>query len=104
MTIPFRPLGIITEVVEQMGLDVTYAYEDLAFISHNAFLLRMGDKGKDVHLYFNEASDAAERSTITEQLTQFASARDLTIINSGTYIMKPRPDDQLDIHFTETLS
>ena len=104
MTVPFRPLGIITEVVEQMGLDVTYAYEDLAFISHNAFLLRMGDLGKDVHLYFNEESDAAERSTITEQLTQLASARDLTIINSGTYGMKSRPDDQLDIHFIENPS
>lgn len=101
MTIPLRPLGIITEMIEQMGLEVTYAFEDLAFISHNAFLLRMGDPGEIVHLYFNEESQADKREIVYEQLTNLAAERALKIINSGTYTMKPREDEQLDIHFQE---
>jgi hypothetical protein len=95
---------MIIEVVEAMGLEVTYAYEDLVFISYNAFLLRMGRQGERVHLYFNEESDPAGRPKITEQLTEAASSRSLEIVNSGTYTMNPRPDKHLDIHFNETIS
>ena len=102
MTVPFRPLGIITEVVEQMGLEVTYAFEDLVFISHNAFLLRMGEKGEIVHLYFNEESEADKRGPVQKQLTRLGDERGLTIINSGTYKMQAREaDEQLEIHFQE---
>lgn len=102
MTIPFRPLGIITAVIEQMQLEVTYAYEDLVFISHNAFLLRMGDTGPKVHLYFNTDSETDKREDIENQLTEYAAERGLTILNSGTYHIKPREDEQMDIHFYET--
>lgn len=99
--ISYRPLGIITEVVEKMGLDVTYAYEDLAFISHNAFLLRMGNQGELVHLYFNQESEADKRQQVQDQLTTLGDDYGLKIINSGTYIMKQREDEQVDIHFQE---
>lgn len=95
---------MIIEVVEAMDLEVTYVYEDLVFISHNAFLLRMGQQGERVHLYFNEESDPADRPKITAQLTEAASSHHLEILNSGTYTMNPRPDTQLDIHFNETIS
>ena len=57
MSVPYRPLGLIMEAVELMGLEVTHAYEDLVFISHNAFLLRMGSEGQQVYLYFNEGCE-----------------------------------------------
>ena len=102
MSIPYRPLGMIVEVIEQMDLDVTYAYEDLVFIEHNAFLLRMGEQGSQVYLYFNEESRPEDRDDITQHLTELAWRRGLHILNSGTYIMKSRQEDeQVDIHFTE---
>lgn len=51
MPLPYRPLGYIREVVNQLGLEVTYIYEDLVYIEHNAFLLQMGDRGKS-HIFF----------------------------------------------------
>ena len=101
MTVPYRPLGIITQIVEQMGLDVTYAFEDLLFISHNAFLLRMGDAGEDVFLYFNVESEESQRGDIQEQLVTLGLEHGIKFIYSGTYTMKPREDEQLDIHFDE---
>lgn len=84
-----------------MDLEVTYAYEDLVFISHNAFLLRMGEQGERVYLYFNEESDSADRPKITAQLAEAALAHGLKIQDSGTYTVKPRADEQLDIHFNK---
>lgn len=88
-------------MIEQMGLEVTYAYEDLVFISHNAFLLRMGDAGEKVHLYFNNESQTDQRGMIEEQLHKLACQRGLIIVNSGTYDLNPREDRQMDIHFYE---
>lgn len=102
MSIPYRPLGIITEVIEQMELNVTYAYDDLVFISHNAFLLRMGDVGESVHLYFNTESNVDKRGHIEQELMALTVSRGLNVINSGTYVMKPREDEEMDIHFYET--
>lgn len=104
MAIPYRPLGIITEVIEQMNLEVTYAYEDIVFISHNAFLLRMGQTGEKVHLYFNEESNIDDRDQIIEQIATLGAEYKLQIYDLGTYTIKPCEDEQLDIHFQENAS
>lgn len=104
MSLPYRPLGIITEVIEAMGLDVTYAYDDLVFIEHNAFLLRMGEQGEQVYLFFNEESAPDSRGEVKKQLAEHASPKGLQILSRGTYVMKPREDDQIDIHFNENTS
>ncbi len=101
MDVPYRPLGIIVGIIEQLGLEVTYAYEDLVFVSHNAFLLRMGEKGEQVHLYFNAESEEDQRDEVREQLTSLSAEHGVRILNSGTYSITPREDEQLDIHFNE---
>lgn len=42
MGVPYRPLGLVKEALEQIGIEVSYAYEDLVFIQHNHFLLQFG--------------------------------------------------------------
>ena len=101
MMIPYRPLGIIAEMIEQMDLEVTYAYDDLVFISHNAFLLRMGARGEQVYLYFNNESERDKRQDILDQLSTLAQDRGLSLLHHGTYVMTPRDDAQLKICFYE---
>ena len=102
MSIPYRPLGLITVAVEKMDLEVTHAYEDLVFISHNAFLLRMDETPEVVHMYFNEESEPELRPEMTKQFGNFAQTQGLCVLTSGTYKMTQRPDEQIDIHFSET--
>jgi len=104
MNVPYRPLGIIVGIIERLGLEVTYAYEDLVFISHNAFLLRMGAEGHLVHVYFNIDSETDKRPEMLQQLSAAATQEGLTVLESGTYAMEPREDEQLDIHFYEVKS
>ena len=99
MKIPFRPLGKVIEIVECMGLEVTYAYDDLVFVSHNAFLLQMDDTGESLFLFFNEESDISKRDEIAEQLTHHSAERSLNLYEQGTYVMKPNDNETLDVHF-----
>ncbi len=38
--IPLMKLGVIKEIVEATGMSLSYAYEDLVFLDHNALLLQ----------------------------------------------------------------
>lgn len=85
--VPFRPLGIIKTLMETLGFEVTHCYEDLVFIEHNAFLLRMEAKGEEVSLLFNTESDIDKRKEIEEQLSLAGKEHNLVITCKGTYQM-----------------
>lgn len=85
MDIPYRPLGLLRELVEVMGLQITHVFEDLLFIEHNAFLLQMGEEGADVRLWFNSQSLPAERPAIAATLTAAGMERGLRIDRRGTF-------------------
>lgn len=54
---PFSPLGILKMALKTIGHEGSHCYDDLVFIEHNAVLLRMGQKGEEVSLFFNTESD-----------------------------------------------
>lgn len=100
MTVPFRPIGYIREVVNAMGLEITHAYEDLVYIEHNAFLLQMGDSGEIVNLYFNTESLVEARDKIADQLSFEGQARQLKIIRKGLFSMRQKSDgENIEIQF-----
>ena len=57
-----KPLGRLKELVESAGMEVSYAYEDLVFLDHNAFLLQFNDDGRTVFLHTNSEADAEKIS------------------------------------------
>jgi hypothetical protein len=85
--IPFRPLGILKTLIESLGFEVTHCYEDLIFMEHNAFLLRMEDRGEAVSLLFNTESDLDKRDEIADLLATAGKAHNLVISRAGTYRM-----------------
>lgn len=94
MAVPYRPLGHIREMINALGLEVTYIYDDLVYVEHNAFLLQMGESGEKIFLYFNTESDPAERDSITGQLEKAGQARELSIQRKGTFTMSQVPDEE----------
>ena len=100
MSVPYRPLGHIREVVASVGLEITYVYDDLVYIDHNAFLLQMGAQGERVNLYFNTESSPNERGTITRELQEAGQQRQLDILRKGTYAMSQKPGEEaIEIQF-----
>ena len=87
MSIPIRPLGIIKDMVEAFGLDISYVYDDLIFIDHNAFLLQMGEKGEDIGVWFNSDSKPDDRPAILSRLQLEGARRSLVVCLKGAYAM-----------------
>lgn len=99
MEIPHRPLGIVKELIEALGHEITYAYDDLVFIGHNDFLLRFGNENSAVDLFFNTECETAEADDIAARLLPEAGNYGLTINRKGTYTMEEAPDNNLTITF-----
>jgi len=100
--IPYRPLGIIKAFLESLGHQVTHCYEDLVFIEHNAFLLRMEEKGEDVGLFFNSESEPDKRAEITAALISNGKHFQLNIQRRTTYRLRANAEDEsLTLEFLE---
>ncbi|MGW8194848.1 MAG: hypothetical protein ACWGOX_11335 [Desulforhopalus sp.] len=99
--IPYRPLGLIKELLETLGFAVTHCYEDLIFMEHNAFLLQMGDKGEEVKVIFNVDCEVDKREEIGKQLSAAGKEFGLQIAVQGTYTISANEEDStLDIEFS----
>ncbi len=100
--IPFRPLGVLKSLLESLGHQVTHCYEDLVFLEHNAFLLRMDEKGEEVSLFFNRESEPDKRATIAEALINAGKLYLLIITHRGIYRLIPNTtDNTLSLEFLE---
>jgi hypothetical protein len=85
-------------MLDGIGFEITYAYDDLIFIEHNAFLLQMGRSGEDVRLYFHTDSSMEKRVDITNLLTECGRQYRFMVDRKGTYTVlqnKYREDFQL---------
>lgn len=101
-SVPYRPLGILKTLMESLGFEVSHCYEDLVFLAHNAFLLRMEDKGEEVSLLFNIDSDPDKRHEITELIASEGKKHHLVISSPGTYrISANETDDTINLEFHE---
>ncbi len=101
MAVPLKPLGIIKEMLDGIGLDITYAYEDLVFVEHNAFLLKMGKSGEDIRLYFNTDSSMEKRNDITNLLKECGRQYRFVVDRKGTYSIMQKDQNELQLHFFE---
>jgi hypothetical protein len=93
MTVPLRPLGLAKDLIEAVGLDVTYVYDDLIFIEHNAFLLQMEEKGENIGLWFNTESTPSNRPEITTQLKAAGKTLSLNVSLKGTFSITRQDDN-----------
>lgn len=98
--IPYRPLGIIKNITDSLGHEITHCYEDLIFMAHNAFLLRMEETPEDVSLFFNVDCEQDKREQLTQSFSETGKNFGLKIIPAGTYSLKPNEENNtIDIEF-----
>jgi hypothetical protein len=100
MTVPLKPLGIIKEMLDGIGLQITYAYDDLIFVEHTAFLLQMGESSKEVLLYFNTESANDKRNEITTLLQECGRQYRFQVNRKGTYsLVQNEEQKELQLQF-----
>lgn len=85
--IPFRPLGLIMNVIETCGLNVGHLYEDLIFTEENMILMRMEADPKLVSFYVNEDCESRVAKKLAEKLSLNALDEGLKFVRKGSYAL-----------------
>jgi hypothetical protein len=101
MTVPLKPLNRIQFVLDKLGLKITYAYDDLVFVEHNAFLLKMGERGEDIYVYVNVEADKKEYPAIIEKLIGEGIKEELIVTCNGRFKLTDSGNEQIQIEFLE---
>lgn len=96
---PFRPLGLVKEVLEKVGAEVSYAYEDLVFIKHNHFLLQFGKSGDILFFYANVEVGPEDSNIQYDILAKTAGARGISLIDQGMYRLSEGEGENLSLEF-----
>ncbi|MDD2465631.1 MAG: hypothetical protein PHI97_16660 [Desulfobulbus sp.] len=101
MALKYRPLGVVKQVLEELGLEVSYAYEDLVFVQHNPFLLQFGKVGESLFFYVNvEAEEQAARQ-IFAALQAKVSGEGITLMHRGRYRLSENEGESLSLEFLD---
>lgn len=95
-----RPLGKVTEMIENIALEVTHAYDDLVFVLHNPFLIQFTDSPGVIKIFFNQDLKPARAKELEITLTEDAAKKDLTLEIGGKYEMTQKEgEEEIDIRF-----
>lgn len=97
-----KPLGKLKELVESAGMGVSYAYEDLVFLDHNAFLLQFGDDGRTIIIHTNSEADTGETTEGVSRLKKAApEVTDIEFVDGVLYTLTQAEDYSISISFHE---
>ena len=101
MSIQFRPLGKVREMVQAIGFDVSYAYDDLVFSDHSLFIIQFDDKRTDVlKLFINADCVMQESKRVEKLLGAEAQLAGLIIEKKGTFsINQKEGTEELEVMF-----
>lgn len=97
-----KPLGKITAILADLGLEVTYAYDDLVFIQHSAFLLQFTDDPATLNLFINTECNPEEANHLASDIILAFDAQNFNLTPVGRYTLAQTPDKTLRLEFTYT--
>lgn len=102
MNLNYRPLGYVMEILESVGLPVSYSYDDLVFVENNSLLIKFNDDNdKRLHLYFNDDLDPEAAVQLEYSLMNAAMDKGFQFIKSGSYIIRTKDNskEELEVEF-----
>ena len=94
-----RKLGLVKEIVEAAGMGISYAYEDLVFLDHNALLLQFTEKSEQVLVRINREADRRIVSKTVSLLKLEAQEKEMAFIDSGEYALSQDEGENITIEF-----
>ena len=94
-----RPLGKITAILADLGLEVTYAYDDLVFVQHSAFLLQFTNALTVLKLFTNTECDPEEANDIASSMVLSFDKAGFALEPSGKYTLSQNDDETLNLEF-----
>ncbi len=97
--VPHRPLGMVKEILESLGMDISYAYDDLIFIDHNQFLLQFGETATDLLFFRNSRIMPDEAQVQFAVLQSAAMVRGFQLLDQGSFSFTAEDNDTISLQF-----
>lgn len=94
-----KPLGVVKEIVESIGMNISYAHEDLVFMEHNAFLLQFTSKNDEILVHQNKEADLEIVAGDIDRLKASASHKAIKIERGSVYKLSQEDDENIRITF-----
>ncbi len=91
----YRDLEKVRVIVkEATNIDISYAYDDLVFPDHTAFIIQFTDaESKVLFCYFHVDCLAEEKKKIFNNLSFIASKKQCEIINKGNFKLNQKGEE-----------
>jgi hypothetical protein len=96
-----RPLGTVVQLLEELGHEVTYAYDDLVFVDDNDFLLQFANTGPELNLFFNQSCLKKTVDDVEQSIIPAGDKMGLSIVKKGHYTVTEQAGENLQIEFFE---
>ena len=97
-----KPLGIVKEIVEANGIEISYVYDDLVFVDHNVFLFQFADKNNTIVLHRNKDADEQEVLVLIGLMNDAAASRDMVIVKGKYYTLVQADGENVRLEFMDT--
>jgi len=96
----FRDLEVVRAAIkEATDLDIVYAYDDLVFPEHAAFLIEFDDESdKKLYCYFHVDCLPDSKVEILNQLTQSFKKRGCNLLLKGLFSLNQK-GEEIEIRF-----
>lgn len=101
MALPYRPLGLVKQLLQEIGIELTYAYEDLVFIQHNPALLQFGKVGEILFFHTNVETGEEEAAQLFAAIQAKAGSQGITLVQLGRYRLSETAGENLSLEFLE---
>jgi hypothetical protein len=104
MSIQFRPLGKIREMIQSTGLDISHFYDDLVICDFSVFIIKFDNYNESrIHLYFNEDCEEGEKARLCNFLLTESRSAGLDLIFAGSFMLEPiESAEEIKISFYQT--
>ena len=93
-------LGIVKQIVEEAGMGISYVYEDLIFVEHNAYLLQFTEKEQEVMIHKNNEADETMLSLDIGRLQEVALDKGMRFLRGQNYTMDQDEEEQVRLEFS----
>jgi len=96
-----KQLGVVKYIVESAGMEISYAYDDLVFINHNALLLQFMDKSSELVIHVNSEADESAIQGDMIRLKAEATAKKMSLMEGNKYTLSQGDDENIRLEFME---
>lgn len=96
----YRDLEKVRTIIDEAtGLEVSYAYDDLVFPDHTAFIIQFDDtKATNFFCYFHKDCNPEDQKVLEEKLTASCINQKCTLIFKGSFELEQQ-GESVNIHF-----